>query len=75
MWWKGFTAEGDTWKSKENLQNAGNLLREFEEEYGRDDREVKRQEGMNKERDYWRGGLPGRYTVRRLFSWSDREYD
>ena len=75
VWWKGFTAEGDTWKNKENLENTENLLREFEEEYERDDREVRRQEGTNKERDYWRGGLPGRYTARRLFGWSDKEYD
>jgi len=34
VWWKGFTAEGDTWESRENLQNAGDLLRDFEEEYG-----------------------------------------
>ena len=34
-------AEGDTWESRENLQNAGDLLREFEEEYRRDNREVR----------------------------------
>jgi len=68
-------AEGDTWENKENLENAGDLLQEFEEEYGRDDREVRRQERTNKERDYWRGGLPGQYTARRLFGWSDREYN
>jgi len=28
--WKGFTAEGDTWESQENLKNAGDLLKEFE---------------------------------------------
>jgi len=39
--WKGFMAEGDTWESRENLQNAGDLLREFEEEYSRDSREVR----------------------------------
>ena len=39
--WKGFTVEGDTWESQENLQNAGDLLREFEEEYRRDSREVR----------------------------------
>ena len=39
--WKGFTAEGDTWENIENLQNAGDLLREFEEEYSRDSREVR----------------------------------
>jgi len=41
VWWKGFTAEGDTWESRENLQNAGDLLREFEKEYSRDDKEVR----------------------------------
>ena len=35
--WKGFTAEGDTWESRENLENVGDLLKEFEEEYKRDD--------------------------------------
>jgi len=32
-------AEGDTWESRENLENAGDLLKEFEEEYRRDNRE------------------------------------
>jgi len=36
---------------------------------------VRRQEGANEEGDYWRGGLPGQYTARRLFGWSDGEYD
>ena len=40
--WRAFTVEGDTWESRENLQNAGDLLREFEEEYGRYNREVRR---------------------------------
>jgi len=39
--WKGFTIERDTWESRENLQNAGDLLRKFEEEYRRDHREVR----------------------------------
>ena len=68
-------AEEDTWENKENLENAGDLLQEFEEEYGRDDREVRKQKRTNKERDYWREGLPGRYTARRLFGWLDGEYD
>ena len=28
--WKGFMAEGDTWKRKENLKNAKELIKEFE---------------------------------------------
>ena len=73
--WKGFTAEGDTWESRENLQNAGDLLRKFEEEYRRDNREVRRQEEVENNKDYWRGGFPGQYAARRLFGWSDEEYD
>jgi len=73
--WKGFTAEGDTWESQENLRNAEDLLKEFEEEYGRDDKEVRRQEAVEEDEDYWRGGFPGRYAARRLFGWSDGEYD
>jgi len=73
--WKGFMAEGNTWESRENLQNAEDLLREFEEEYNRDSREVRWQEKIEDNRDYWRGGFPGRHATRRLFGWSDGEYD
>jgi len=30
--WRGFTAEGDTWESRENLENTQELVEEFEEE-------------------------------------------
>ena len=30
IWWKRFTAEGDTWERKENLKNAEKLIEEFE---------------------------------------------
>ena len=35
--WKGFIAEGNTWENRQNLENGGELLKKFEEEYGRDD--------------------------------------
>ena len=73
--WKGFMAEEDTWESQENLQNARDLLREFEEEFSRDNREVRQQEKAEDDKDYWREGFPGWYTTRRLFGWLDREYD
>ena len=41
MRWKGFTAEGDTWEGRENLENAKELVEEFEKEYERDEREVR----------------------------------
>jgi len=30
IWWKGFTAEGDTWERRENLKNVEELIEEFE---------------------------------------------
>ena len=57
--WKGFTAKGDTWESKENLENIGDLLKELEEEYSRGNREVRQQEEVEDNKEYWRGGFPG----------------
>jgi len=31
--WKGYMAEEDTWENKENLENAKELVEEFEKEY------------------------------------------
>jgi len=30
VWWKGFTAEEDTWERRENLKNVKELIEEFE---------------------------------------------
>ena len=30
IWWKSFTAEGDTWERRENLKNTEELIEEFE---------------------------------------------
>ena len=73
--WKGFMAEEDTWESRENLKNAGDLLRKFEEEYRRDNHKVRRQKKEEDDKEYSRGGFPGRYTARRLYGWSDGEYN
>jgi len=64
--WKGFTAEGDTWKRKESLKNAGEALEEFE---GRMDVEIRRQEKieMAEERDFRRGEPPGKFTTKILY--------
>jgi len=62
-------------ESREILENAQELVEEFEEEYGRDSGEVRRQEKVEDDKDYWRGGFPGRHTARKLFEWSDGEYN
>jgi len=33
VYWKGFTAESDTWKGRENLKNTKEAIEEFEKEY------------------------------------------
>ena len=68
--WKGFTAESDTWEERENLRNAKEAIEEFEKEYRRDTEDVAWQEceeGM-----FQRGELPGRFTARKLYGWSDK---
>ena len=73
MRWKGFTAESDTWKEKENLENAKEAVEEFEKEYQRDIEEVNQQE--REEGTFRREELPGRFMVRKLFRWLDKRYD
>ena len=72
--WKGFTAEGDIWKRKENLKNAEELIEEFE---GRMNAEVRRQEkiDMVEERDFRRGELPEKFTAKILYGWDDGKFE
>jgi len=43
------------------------LVEEFEREYGKEDKEVRRQEQVEEEREFDRG-LPGRYTAKLIHS-------
>jgi len=65
----------DDGSNTSKLQSNSTTLKEFEEEYSRDNKEVRRQEKVKDSKDYYRGGFPGRYAARRLFGWSDGEYD
>jgi len=40
--WKGYTVEEDIWESRENLENAKELVKEFEREYGEKAKEIRR---------------------------------
>jgi len=71
--WKGFTAESDTWEGRENLKNAQDTIEEFEREYQRDMEDVARQE--HEETTFKWGELPGRFTAKKLYGWSDKQYD
>jgi len=74
VWWKGFTAEEDTWERKENLKNAGEILEEFE---GRMNAEIRRQEkiDMVEERDFRRRKLPEKFTAKMLYRWGDGKFE
>jgi len=69
IWWKGFMAEGDTWERRENLKNAEELIEEFEQ----GEVVVRRQEEEVDE--YRRMELPGKYTVKLLYGWDDKEFE
>ena len=59
-------AENDTWKKKEDLENAKELVDKFE---GRLNTEVRRQEKLDtgEKKDFRRGELPGRFTAKILY--------
>ena len=66
VWWKGYTAEGDTWESRENLENAKELVEEFEREYGEETEELRRQELEEEEKEFsWE--LPKEFTAKLLY--------
>jgi len=71
--WKGFTAESDTWEGRENLKNAKEAIEEFEKEYRQDMEDVAWQE--HEETTFKHGELPGKFTVKMLYGWSDKRYD
>jgi len=39
--WKEYTAEEDTWESRKNLENAKELVEEFEREYREEAEELR----------------------------------
>ena len=69
VWWKGFMAEGDTWEREENLKNAEELIKEFEQ-----GKVVVRRQVEEKE-EYRRMELPGKYTAKLLYRWDDRRFE
>ena len=74
VWWKEFTAEGDTWERIENLKNAEEAIKEFE---GKMSVEVRRQEkiDMAEERDFRRGERPGKFMAKILYRWDDQKFE
>jgi len=69
IWWKGFTAEGDTWERRENLKNTEELIKEFK----RGEVVVRRE--VEEEEEYKRMELPGKYTAKLLYRWDDQKFE
>ena len=65
--------EHDSWKKEESLENAKEVVAEFE---GRMNAEVRRQEKLDvmEEKDFRRGELPEKYIARMLYEWNDGKF-
>jgi len=59
-------AEHNSWEKEKDLENAKEIVTEFEK---RMNAEVRRQEKLDKikEKDFRRGELPGKYTAKMLY--------
>jgi len=55
------------------LENAKEVIEEFEKEYRQDMEDVARQE--REEGTFRRRELPGKFTAKMLYGWSNRRYD
>jgi len=71
VWWKGYTAEEDTWELKENLGNAKDLVKKFKEEYG----EIRRLRERRNSKEDKKRELLGRYMAKMLYKWDDKKFN
>jgi len=65
--------ESNIWEGRENLKNAKEVIKEFEKEYRRDMEDVTWQEC--EKTMFKRGELPGKFTAKMLYGWSDKRYN
>ena len=73
VWWKGFIAEHNSWKKKEDLENTKELVVEFKR---RMEAEVRWQEKLDivEEKNFRREEFPGKYIAKMLYGWDDRKF-
>ena len=55
------------------MENVKKAIEEFKKEYWQDMEDVRKQE--REEGTFRKGELPGRFTVKKLFGWSDKRYN
>ena len=71
--WKGYMVEADTWERRENLENAKELVEEFEREFEEAAKEVRQQKQVEEEEEFNRA-LLGKYTAKLMYGWGNRKY-
>ena len=66
--------EHNTWKRKEDLENTRKAIEKFE---GRMSAEVRRQERLDimEKKDFRRGKLLRKYTVKMLYGWDNEKFE
>ena len=66
--------EEDTWESRKNLENANELVKEFEREYREEVEELRQQEQEEEEKKFsWE--LPRELMAKLLYSWERKRYE
>ena len=68
---RDYIVEENTWKPKENLVNAQELVDRFEKKYREEARRIKKR---NLEEDH-KEELPGKYTTKLLYGWNDKKFN
>jgi len=63
--WKGFIVEYDSWKKKEDLENAKKLVAEFQRRMNANIR--KKKLDLAEEKDFKKAELPGNYMAKVLY--------
>ena len=72
--WKGYMAGENTWENRKNLENAKELVEEFEREHGEEVEELRWQEQEEKEKKFsWE--LPREFIAKLLYGWGKRRYE
>jgi len=66
--------EEDTWENRENLENAKELVKEFERIYGEEVEDLRQQKQEEEEKEFsWE--LPREFMAKLLYDWEKRKYE
>jgi len=64
----------DTWENRENLENAKELVKEFERIYGEEVEDLRQQKQEEEEKEFsWE--LPREFMAKLLYDWEKRKYE